>query len=114
MQEPWEDETFLTEDGYEYNDWDESWQQYPAEEYDDWEEGTGLEAFLAGSTGMSDVLDSHMEKECSADKNLYEAFLVYKESRDTVNQVRRGRGFLPVIAISAPRWPFSNVGCADH
>ena len=51
MQEPWEDETFLTEDGYEYNDWDESWQQYPAEEYDDWEEGTGLEAFLAGSTG---------------------------------------------------------------
>ena len=33
-QEPWEEETFPTEDGYEYNDWDESWQQYPAEEYD--------------------------------------------------------------------------------
>ena len=31
--EPWEEETFPTEDGYEYNDWDEStWQQYPAEE----------------------------------------------------------------------------------
>ena len=34
---PGEEETFPTEDGYEYNDWDESmWQQYSAEEYDDW------------------------------------------------------------------------------
>ena len=30
---PWEEGTFLTEDGYEYNDWDEStWRQYLAEE----------------------------------------------------------------------------------
>ena len=29
-QEPWEEETFPTEDGYEYNEWDEStWQQHP-------------------------------------------------------------------------------------
>ena len=43
-----------------------------------------------------------MEEECSADKNLYEAYLGYKEARDTLNQVRRGRGFWPVIAIPAP------------
>ena len=43
-----------------------------------------------------------MEEECSADKNLYEAYLGYKEARDTLNQVRRGRGFWPVIAIPSP------------
>ena len=70
----WEEETFPTEDGYEYNDWDESWQQYPAEEYDDWEEEADLETFLAGESDWihrdvldSDVLDSYVEEECSAD-----------------------------------------------
>ena len=108
-QEPWEEETFPTEDGYEYNDWDESWQQYPAEEYDDWEEEADLETFLAGESDWihrdvldSDVLDSYVEEECSADKSLYEAYLGYKEARNTLNQVRRGRGFWPVIAIPAP------------
>ena len=48
------------------------------------------------------VLDSYVEEECSADKNLYEAYLGHKEARDTLNQVRRGRGFWPVIAIPAP------------
>ena len=43
-----------------------------------------------------------MEEECTYDKNLYEAYLEYKETRDTLNQVRRGRGFWPVIAIPAP------------
>ena len=45
-QEPWEEETFPTEDGYESYDWDESfstWQQYSAEELDDWEEEVDLE-----------------------------------------------------------------------
>ena len=37
----------------------------------------------------------------TSDKNLYGAYLVYKEARDTLNQVRRGRGFWPVIAIPA-------------
>ena len=49
-QEPWEEETFPTEDGYESYDWDESfsnWQQYSAEELDDWEEEVDLETFLA-------------------------------------------------------------------
>ena len=108
-QEPWEEETFPTEDGYEYNDWDKSWQQYPAEEYDDWEEEADLETFLAGESDWihrdaldSDVLDSYVEEECSAGKSLYEAYLGYKEARDTLNQVRRGRGFWPVIAIPAP------------
>ena len=109
-QEPWEEETFPTEDGYEYNDWDEStWQQYSAEEYDDWEEDADLETFLAGESDWihrdvldPDVLDSYVEEECTSDKNLYEAYLVYKEARDTLNQVRRGRGFWPVIAIPAP------------
>ena len=71
MQEPWDGETFLTEDGYEYNDWDESWQQYPAEEYDDWEEDSDLETFLAGESDWihrdvwdSDVLDSYVEVQC--------------------------------------------------
>ena len=51
MQEPWEEETFLTEDGNEYNDWDEStWQQHSAEEYDYWEEDADLETFLAGES----------------------------------------------------------------
>ena len=49
-----------------------------------------------------DVLDSYVEEECTSDKNLYEAYLVYKEARDTLNQVWRGRGFWPVIAIPAP------------
>ena len=49
-QEPWEEETFPTDDGDEYNDWDESWQQYPAKEYDDWEEEADLEKFLAGES----------------------------------------------------------------
>ena len=49
----------------------------------------------------SDILDSYVEGECSADKNLYEAYVGYKEARDTLNQVRRGLGFWPVIAIPA-------------
>ena len=108
-QEPWEEETFPTEDDHEYNDWDESWQQYPAEEYDVLEEEADLETFLAGESDWihrdvldSDVLDSYVEEECSADKSLYEAYFGYKEARDTLNQVRRGRGFWPVIAIPAP------------
>ena len=48
-----------------------------------------------------DVLDSHVEEECT-DKNLLEAHLVYKDARDTLSPVRRGRGSLPVIAIPAP------------
>ena len=107
MQELWEEETFLTEDGYEYNDRDEStWQQYPAEEYDDWEEEVDLKTFLAGESDWihgdvldSDVLDSHVAEECSVDKSLYEAYLGYKEARDTLNQVRRRRGFWSLIAI---------------
>ena len=60
---------------------------------------------LTGSTRDvldSDVLDSYVEEECSADKSLYEAYLGHKEARDRLNQVRRGRGFWPVIAIPAP------------
>ena len=109
MQEPWKEETFPTEDGYEYNDWDESWTQYPAEEIDDWEEEADLETFLFGESDWihrdvldSDVLDSYVEEECSADKSLYEAYLEHKKGRDTLNQVRRGRGFWPVIAILLP------------
>ena len=49
-----------------------------------------------------DVLDSYVEEECISDNNLYEAYLGFKEARDTLNQVRRGRGFWPVIAIPAP------------
>ena len=68
-----------------------------------------METFLAGESDWihrdvldSDTLDSYVEEECSADKNLYEAYLGYKEARDTLNQVRRGRGFWPVIAIPSP------------
>ena len=100
-QEPWEGETFPTEDGYEYNDWDESWQQYPAEEHDDWEEEADLETFLAGESDWihldvldSDVLDSYVEEECSADKRLYEIYLVYKEARDTLNSSAARTWFL--------------------
>ena len=82
-QEPWEEEAFPTEDGYEYIDWDEStWQQYPADEYDDWEEEADLETFLAGESDWihrdvldSDVLDSYVEEECSVDKSLYRGYL---------------------------------------
>ena len=48
------------------------------------------------------LFDSYVEEECSADKNLYEAYMGYKEARDTLNQVRRGPGFWTVIAIPAP------------
>ena len=37
-QEPWEED--------EYNDWEESRQQYPAEEFDDWEEEVDLDTFF--------------------------------------------------------------------
>ena len=50
----------------------------------------------------SDTLDSYVEEERSAGKSLYEAHLGYKEARDTLNRVRQGRGFRPVIAIPAP------------
>ena len=60
-----------------------------------------METFLAGESDWihrdvldSDTLDSYVEEECSADKNLYEAYLGYKEARDTLNQVRRGTWFL--------------------
>ena len=75
---------------------------------DDWEEEGDLATFLAGESDWihcdvfdSDTLVSYAEEECSADKNLYGAFLGCKEARDTLNQVRRGRGFRPVIAIPA-------------
>ena len=45
----------------------------------------------------SETLDSYVKEECSTDKSSYEA----KEARDTLNQVRRGRGFWPVTAIPA-------------
>ena len=50
----------------------------------------------------SDTLDSCVEEECSAGKSSYEAYLGDKEARDTLNQVRRGRGSWPLIAILAP------------
>ena len=63
MQEPWEKENFPAEDGYEYNDWDDSsftWQQYSAKELDDWEEEVDLETYLAGESHWihRDLLDS--------------------------------------------------------
>ena len=82
-QEPWEEENFLAEDGYEYNEWDDSsstWQQYTAEELDDWEDEGDLETYLARESDWihrdlldSDILDSYVEEECSPDKNLYES-----------------------------------------
>ena len=104
---PWEEENSPAEDGYEYNDWDESfttWQQYSADELDDWEEEADLETFWQESERIHrDVLQSDtLGEECSADQNLYEAFMGYKEARDTLNQVRRGRGFRPVTSIPAP------------
>ena len=123
-QEPWEEETFPTEDGCEYNDWDEPfspWQQYPPDELDDREEEVDLETFLAGESDWihrdvldSDTLDSYVEEECSADKSLYEANLVYKEARDTLNQARRGRGFGPVIAIPAPDGRSATLAVRNH
>ena len=117
-QEPLEEEAFPTEDGYEYNEWDESfstWQQYPAEELGDWEEEVDLESFLAEESDWihrdvlgSDTLDSYVEEECSADKSLCEAYLGYKEARDTLNQVRRARD-----CDSCPRRPLSDAGCAE-
>ena len=68
-----------------------------------------LETYLAGESDWihrdvfdSDTLDSYVEEERSAGKSLYEAHLGYKEARDTLNRVRQGRGFRPVIAIPAP------------
>ena len=82
-----------------------TWQQYPAEGLDDLEEKADLETYLAGESdwihrdlSVSDTLDSYVEGECS-DKNLYDAYLWCKEARDTLNQVRRGRGFWHVITI---------------
>ena len=58
-----------------------------------------LETYLAGESVWihrdlfdSDTLDSYGEEECSADKNLYDAYSGYKEARDTLKQLWRGRG----------------------
>ena len=103
---PWEKENLPAKYGHEYNDWNDSsstWQQYLAEELDEWEEKAERETYLAGESDWihrdlfdSDTLDSYLEEECSADKNLYEAYLEYQEARDTLNQVRWGRGFCTV------------------
>ena len=72
---------------------------------------------LTGSTGDvfdSDTLDSYVEEERSAGKSLYEAHLGYKEARDTLNRVRQGRGFWPVIAIPATRRPFIDPVCTER
>ena len=55
-----------------------------------------------------------MEEESSADKSFYEAYPVYKEARDTLNQVRRGRGFWPVIAIPAPHNRSATLAVRNH
>ena len=62
----------------------------------------------------SDTLDSYVEEECSADKNLYGAYLEYKEARDTLNQVLRGRCFQARDCDSCTRWPLSEAGCAER
>ena len=52
-EEPWGEDTFPSEDGSDYNEWDDSsstWQQYPAEEPDDWEEEADLETCFAGGS----------------------------------------------------------------
>ena len=93
----------------------------PSHVVDDWEEEVDLETFLAGESDWihrdvldSDTLDSYVEEECSADKSLYEAYLGYKEARDTLNQVRRGRGFWPVIAIPAPDGRPATLAVRSH
>ena len=48
-QEPSKEENFPAEDGYEYNNWDDSsstWQQCSAKELHEWEEESDLETFL--------------------------------------------------------------------
>ena len=62
----------------------------------------------------SDTLDSYVEEECSADKSLYEAYLGYKEVHDTLNQVRRGRGFWPVLAIPASDGRSATLAVRNH
>ena len=47
-------------------------------------------------------------------RSLYEAYLGYKEARDTLNQVRRGRGFWPVIAIPAPDGRSATLAVRNH
>ena len=72
-------------------------------EYDD--EGD-TEAFLTGEADWlhreavdSELFDAFLEEECDQDDQMHQAFVNYKEARDLLNQVRRGRGFWPVVAI---------------
>ena len=84
---------------------EKKWKQYPAEEHDDWEEEADLETFLAGSIGMCWTpmfLIHTWKKNAVLIRACTKPYLGYKEARDTLNQVRRGRGFWPVIAIPAP------------
>eukprot|EP00969_Alexandrium_andersonii_P368441 15472923-Alexandrium_andersonii.AAC.1 len=48
-----------------------------------------------------------MEEERASDKMLWEAYVGYKEARGILNQVRRGRGFWPIVAISCDDMPSS-------
>ena len=42
------------------------------------------------------------------------AYLGYKEARDTLNQVWRGRGFWPVTAITAPDGRSATLALRNH
>lgn len=49
----------------------------------------------------TEYYDTVLEQECLNDERLSEAYLGYREARDVLNQVRRGRGFWPVVAVPA-------------
>ena len=73
------------------------------------EEKAVLETCIAGDSDQihhgssdSETLDSYEEEECTADQCSYQAYAGYKEAPDALNQVRRRRGFWPVIAVPAP------------
>ena len=68
-----------------------------------------LGKFLAGDSDWvrrdeidAETLDASVEEECGSDAQLHEAYVGHTEARDPLNQVRRGRGFWPVMASPSP------------
>ena len=75
------------------------WSGYPDDDDGDIETYSNGGEWLHRDALDVEVFDNILEEECMNDDMMAEAYLGYCEARDVFNQVRRGHGFWPVVAI---------------
>ena len=73
--------------------------------------------FMDGACLDAESCDQMLEEECLQDDQMANAYLGYREARDVLNQVKRSRGFWPVVAIPigdhpppVKTWPIKGKG----